>query len=345
MTRAWLDALVANPLGAYSAMAATFQLSMHDPNSRAMLFEQPRSEAIQFDFASPLRASTELARAYIESKFNDRFGRPWVFAVVFAASAGLVFALRLGSTPFGMFALAFIASGTIYLLTYFPFNVSAEYRYFYWCGFAAYLGLVFTLLAWIARRRAGHSGTASAAPQSLPASVRLLLCALLALMIALVFGSARLPLEARTVMIVPQGDGAIAVARLGAASTPRWMVRHEGQIEAPGWHWHEGLVLRSENGAGPLVARLDILHHAIRLHFVTGPDGGSARVDDGGFSRIIDTRAPAAGEIVVDLPPHGRLADRPRHASWHAPARALLWTVLVTALLFHLGGGARRRSA
>lgn len=151
MTEAWLQSLAGNPLGAYSAMAVTFQLSMHEPNSRAMLFEQPKSAQIQYDFPSPLPATTLLARTYIESVFNDRYGRPWVFAVVSFAAAALVFGLRLGRSRLGVFALALIASGTVYLLTYFPLNVSAEYRYFYWCGYAAYLGLLCTLLAWLAR--------------------------------------------------------------------------------------------------------------------------------------------------------------------------------------------------
>ncbi|WP_423305229.1 hypothetical protein, partial [Ligilactobacillus salivarius] len=68
----------------------------------------------------------------------------------------------------------------------------------------------------------------------MPNSVRLIGCALLALMIALVFGSAKLPLERRTVRLVPMGDGAVAVTQLSTASVPLWMgVRHEGQIDAP----------------------------------------------------------------------------------------------------------------
>ncbi|WP_157659105.1 hypothetical protein [Thauera butanivorans] len=335
LTRAWLDALARNPLGGYSAMAATFHLSMHDPNSRGMLFEQPRSETVQFDFASPPRTTTELARTYIRSDVNDRFGRPWVFAVVFVLAGSLIFGLRLSGTPFGTFALAIIASGTIYLLTYFPFNVSAEYRYFYWCGVAAWLGLVFALLAWIARRKSGCG--ASDGSQELPVPVRLVSCLVLALMAGLVFSSARLPLELRTVLLVPQGDGAIAIARLGTASTPWWMARHEGEIEAPGWHWQNASVLRAEPDAGVLIARIETLHHAIRLQLLTGPDGGSVQVQDGAFSRLVDTHAAEPGEIVLDLPPRGKLADRSRHASWHAPARMLLWTILLTILLFYLG--------
>lgn len=336
MTRAWLQSLAGNPLGAYSAMAATFARSMHEPNSRAMLYEQPRSAEIRYDHPSPRPATAQIARAYIESAFNDRYGRPWVFAVVSFAAAALVFGLRLGRSRLGVFALALIASGTVYLLTYFPLNVSAEYRYFYWCGYAAYLGLLCTLLAWLARRRQGVAHADATPP--LPGFVRLTGCVLLALMIALVFGSAELPRERRTVQLVPMGDGAVAVTQLSTASIPLWMgIRHEGRIDAPGWQRQDGPVWRAEAGAAPLVARIETLHHAIRVRLATGPDGGRVRIEDGGFSQLVDTRAAERGEVVLDLSPHGRLAERPRHLSWHAPARALFWTVVLTALLFRLG--------
>lgn len=336
MTEAWLQSLLANPLGAYSAMAVTFRLSMHEPNSRAMLFEQPKSAQIQYDFPSQLPATAQLARAYIESAFNDTYGRPWVFALVSFCAAVVVFCLRLGRSHLGLFALSLIASGTIYLLTYFPLNVSAEYRYFYWSGYAAYLGLLFTLLAWLARRRQGGAQADAALP--LPNSVRLIGCALLALMIALVFGSAKLPLERRTVRLVPMGDGAVAVTQLSTASVPLWMgVRHEGQIDAPGWQLRDGPVWHAEAGAAPLVAQIETLHQAIRVRLATGLDGGRVQVEDGHFSQVVDTRALEPGEVVLDLSPHGRLAERPRHVSWHAPARALFWTVVLTVFLFSLG--------
>lgn len=336
MTEAWLKSLLANPLGTYSAMAVTFQRSMHEPNSRAMLFEQPKSAQIQYDFPSQLPATAQLVRAYIESAFNDTYGRPWVFSVVSFCAAALVFSLRLGRSRLGLFALALITSGTIYQLTYFPLNVSAEYRYFYWCGYAAYLGLLFSLLAWLARRR--QSGAQADATLSLPDSVCLIACAMLALMIALVFGPAKLPLEPRTVQLVPIGDGAIAVTQVSTASIPLWMgVRHEGRIDAPGWQYRSGPVWRIEAGTAPLVTQIQTLHQAIRVRLATGPDGGRVRIEDGPFSRVVDTRAPDPGEVVLDLPPHGKLAERPRHVSWHAPARALFWTVVLTAFLFSLG--------
>ena len=91
------------------------------------------------------------------------------------------------------------------------------------------------------------------------------------------------------------------------------------------------------DAADPLTARIKTLHHAIRLRLLTGPDGGSVHVSDGGFSRYINTRADEAGEIVLDLPPHGELAEGGRHVSWVRPAQVALGSVLLTLLLFFVG--------
>lgn len=336
LTEAWIRALLSNPLAAYSVMAATFERSMHDPNSRAMLFEQPASETIQFPFSTPPRKTTELARAYIESEFNDRLGRPWVFSVVLALSLAWLFALRVEATRFGLLSCALIASGSIYLLTYFPLNVSAEFRYFHWTGFAAYLGFVSAALACIVRLRVQAVPDGSDRP--LPGPIRLGLCATLALMISLVFGATHLPQETRTVQLTPMGDGTIIIMQLRTASVPQWMAPDiQGEVVASGWARGAGPGLRSGDDARPLISRIETLHHTIRLRFLAGPDGGRVLLQDGAYSRVVNTQAPRTGELVVELPPNGPLAAQRRHASWHGPARALLWTLLLTPLLFFVG--------
>lgn len=81
----------------------------------------------------------------------------------------------------------------------------------------------------------------------------------------------------------------------------------------------------------------ETLHHAIRVRLATCPDGGRVRIEDGPFARAVDARASKPGEVVLDLPPHDKLAERQRHLSWHVPARALFWTAVLTVLLFSLG--------
>lgn len=341
MTAAWLGALAANPLGAYSAMAATFKMSMHNPNSLTMLYPPPKSDLINWEVAPPFRATTQFAQNYARSAFNDRYGRPWVFAICLALGTTLLLVLRLGRTRLGALALAVQGSGTIYLLTYFPVNVSAEYRYFYWCGFAAYLGPMLTALAWLARRRAAGGGDA---PQ-LSAPPRLAACAATAAMIALVFSPFKLPQERRGIVLTPLGDGAVAVTQLSTASIPLWMgVKMEGRFEAPDWQF-DGSVWRAEGLAPPLIARMRNLHHTVRLRLQTGPHGGKVRVEEGDFVRVVDTRAAQPGEYVLELPPRGELADGVRHASWLPPARTAFWFAVLTALLAWLSRPRLRREA
>jgi hypothetical protein len=70
------------------------------------------------------------------------------FAIVVCA-----FAWPLRATPAGAFALGATGSGIIYVLSYFPFGVAADFRYGYWCVLASLAGAV----AVVAGRRAAAS--------------------------------------------------------------------------------------------------------------------------------------------------------------------------------------------
>ncbi|WP_341647826.1 hypothetical protein [Thauera humireducens] len=252
------------------------------------------------------------------------------------AAAALVFGLRLGRSRLGVFALALIASRTVYLLTYFPLNVSAEYRYFYWCGYAAYLGLLCTLLAWLARRRQGVAHADATPP--LPGFVRLTGCVL-----SCADDRPRVRFGRVAARATDRPVGAYGRWRSGRYATqhgvhspldghPARGANRRTGLATPGW---AGLASRSGRGTARRPYRNAASRNARpsrdRPGRRTGPDRGW------GFSQLVDTRAAERGEVVLDLSPHGRLAERPRHLSWHAPARALFWTVVLTALLFRLG--------
>jgi hypothetical protein len=334
LTRVWLKELVTHPLEVYSTIAATFKLSMHDPNSRAMLYQPPKSDLVIWAVEPPLRESTEFAQNYTNSKFNDRYGRPWVFVAVSALAAMLLFALRLSTTRLGWFALAVLMSGTIYLLTYFPINVSAEYRYFYWSGFAAWLGLALTLLAWRERRMAESEVL------PLPALVRLGACAATAAAVVLTFAPFNLPLEQRVVTVTPL-EGGNAVAELVHATRPAWMGKYQGLVDTTGWRYtqKEDWWVADEPGSA-LTASLKILHQSIRLKLIVHPEGGKVRISDGVWTQEINTRSAEAKELVIEIPPPqtSKLETEARYASWLYPVRAILWTGVLTAVLFWLPG-------
>ncbi|MDR0716202.1 MAG: hypothetical protein LBF50_02140 [Azoarcus sp.] len=333
LTKAWLAAVMKNPVGAYAAMAATFRLVMRKPNSPVILRPPPREAGIEhWEVSPPFRMTTRAAHAWMQSGFNLGLGRPWVFAAALAACMTLLLALRMAETRLGLFALALTGSGAIYLLTYFPFNVSAEYRYFYWSGFAAWLGLFMTAMAWLARKEGEK--------RVLPGGARLGACMVIAALVALVATPFKLPMERRTITVTPE-EGALTVSGLRTASRPFWMGNFEGEISAPDWQWNErGIHTTAQQ---PLSATFKALHQSARVSLRSGPDGGKARITDGETERFVDTRADAPGEIVVDLPPQGTWTQRKRQGSWLTPARAVLWFTVLTALLYWLSRPRRPR--
>lgn len=326
LTRVWLKEIISHPAGYFTLLAATFKRSMFEPNSRAMLYHTPN----RWHWAvadSPPRPSTELAQKYIRSEFNDQIGRPWIYALLSALGIVLLYRTRVVDTDEGCLALALHASGLVYLLTYFVFNVSAEYRYFYWCGFAAYLGLLVTLFV-VLRSHAMRGRSVSAVWLRLP------VLGGAALAVALVLFPYHHPTERRVVTITPLGAGPVVVAGVHHASTPKWMLANfEGSIEPMAWRWEAGKY-HSTHANSPLVIGLDSLKQDISVVLMTGPGMGTVVIDAAGFHRQVETAAEQTGVIVVGLPPqsteiHAWLGVSLRNASF-----ALLFFLAALAL-FH----------
>lgn len=333
LTARWLEVIASHPLDLYSALAATFRISMREPNSRNMLYKPPKTPLVDWEVETdPPRATTALAQDFVRSRFNDGVGRPWVFAVVSALCVAFLLGNRAGRTGEGRFALALLASGQVYLLSYFFFTVSAEYRYFYWSGFAAWLGLLMTGLAVAAGRRARDP----LASRKLPPAARHALMAITAVAVGLVAAPFRLPTEVRVVTVTPLDGKPVVLTHLRTASVPPWTgLRFEGQVDAPGWA-HIDWELHSGVGAQPVVARIRTLYQGIELALATGPGMGRVKIESGGVARVIDTDTPLAGSAVVVMPPtHPDRANR-RAASPLAPLRAALWMLAVLAVLLWL---------
>jgi hypothetical protein len=330
LTKAWIAAVAANPVGTYAAMAATFHQAMRDPNSPLILYPPPREPGVEhWEVSPPFRLTTRAAHAHMQSAFNLVCGKPLVFAAVLALTMTLLLVLRLAETRLGLFALVLSGSGAIYLLTYFPFNVSAEYRYFHWSGVTAWLGMFLTVMAWFA-----HKGEQR---RPLPGIVRLGANAVVAAIVALVAMPFKLPMETRTVTVTPQGEGTLRVDSVRTASRPSWMGKFEGSVSAPEWQWDENGA-RPADTRHPLTVTFQTLHQSVRVGFRSGPDGGKASVEDGGTVISVDTRAAEPGDVFIDLPPQGTWTKQKRQGSWHTPARAGLCFVVLTALLHCLSG-------
>ncbi|MHB1402285.1 MAG: GtrA family protein [Thiobacillus sp.] len=330
LTRVWLRETFDHPVVYFSALAATFKTSMFEPNSRAMLYQTPNPWNWQVA-DNPPRPTTELAQRYILSAFNDQVGRPWVYVVLSALGIVLLFRTRAGATEEGRLALAILTSGLVYLLTYFVFNVSAEYRYFYWCGFATYIGFVVALASVISRRRAARQ---SEKPDALLRAPTLVIAALAAALVAFPYD---LPTEQRIVTITPLGPEPVMVTGVHNAATPKWMGQNfEGRIESTAWV-REGTGYRSTRPYSPLVVELETLKQDIDVVVVTGPGMGSATVEGAGFQRRMDTAAAQTGSATVSLPSQAAAMHESLSYSVRNAAMALLFFLAFLAIFWKVG--------
>jgi hypothetical protein len=339
LTRTWMREVLNHPARHFSLLGATFKLSMFEPNSRAMLYQT--SNPWNWHVAdNPPRASTAQAQAYILSGFNDHVGRPWVYALLSALGVVLLFRTRAIASEEGRFALAVLISGLVYLLTYFVFNVSAEYRYFYWCGFATYIGLVVSLPSILAgaRGRARPSEKAGAL-------LRRLSLAIAALAVTLVSFPFDLATERRVVTVTPLESRQALVMGIHNVATPKWMrLNFEGRVDPMAWAW-EDAGYRSNRSFSPLVVELETLSQDLEVVLATGPGMGAVAIEETGFYRRVDTAAEEAGSMTVRLPSrrsaiHDVLLPAVRNA-----AMALLLFLVFLAVFWKLGLPAASRKS
>jgi hypothetical protein len=147
---AWRNALLSNPL-AYVKHRATFMANFL---SRDVLLIPV------LDLNEPSRrvhATNPLFTAMIA--VQNVLQPTWLLSIGFwLAVAILVCALAwpLRATPAGAFALGAAGSGIVYVLSFLPFGVAADFRYGYWCVLASLVGAVAVL--------AGRRSVANAAP-------------------------------------------------------------------------------------------------------------------------------------------------------------------------------------
>lgn len=296
LTRTWLGEVIKHPSAYFTLLSATFKRSMFEPNSRVMLHQAPNPWNWQVE-VNPPRPSTELAQRYIRSSFNDHVGRPWVYVLLSVLGIVLLFRTRAAATEEGRFALAILVSGLVYLLTYFVFSVSAEYRYFYWSAFAAYIGLVVALASVVSCRRAARQ---SGKPDALLRVPTLVIAALAAALVAFPYD---LPTEQRIVTITPLGPEPVMVTGVHNAATPKWMGQNfGGRIDPMAWV-REDAGYRSSRAYSPLVIELETLKQDIDVVVATGPGMGAVAIEETGFYRRMDTEADQPGSTTVSLPP------------------------------------------
>jgi hypothetical protein len=299
LTSHWINEILRNPAMYFSVLNAIYKRSLYMPNSPNMLYHTPNRWNWEVA-TTPPRAATRLAQTYIRSSTTTQMSRPFIFALLAAASIVLGFRKRLMASQEGKLALALLCSSLIYLLTYFPFNVSAEYRYFYWSGFAAWLGTLLIGLAWLK-----NSSPVSVEPASrMYRGGRIMILGLAASAAALAVFPFRAPVERITVKVSPLEDKPVILRGLHNVATPKWRLWNpfEGKIHAPGWAAPDRTTYRSSRPYAPLLAQLETLPQDIEILLDTGPGHGKALIESKRFSAVVDTQEAAAGRKVVVLP-------------------------------------------
>lgn len=136
LVAAWRDAVLAHPL-AYLSHRATFMWTF---------LAEPFLVLPVFDLVHPeRRAHTDNPWFMAMIALHDRLAPTILFrpgAWLALALAIVALAWRRRETAAGAFALGTAGSGAVYLLSFFAFGVSAEYRYAYWCVLACLAGAV-----------------------------------------------------------------------------------------------------------------------------------------------------------------------------------------------------------
>ena len=136
LTEAWRNAVLSNPL-AYLKHRLTFM--------RTFLTE-PILVLPLFDLEKPeWRIHTQNPFFMAMIAVHDALLPTWLFRVglwLVIAIAVCAFAWPWRATPSGAFAIGATGSAIVYVLSYFPFGVAAEFRYGYWCVLASLAGAV-----------------------------------------------------------------------------------------------------------------------------------------------------------------------------------------------------------
>ncbi|MES9991527.1 MAG: hypothetical protein ABW098_06200 [Candidatus Thiodiazotropha sp.] len=337
LTKAWLSGVVDNPLALFTLMSASFHKSINDPNSRSMFFKAGPSELFHWEVETdPPRLATALVQRYVTSPLNDRLGRPLLFAVIAIIALAVLFFKRSDLNSDSVFAMALLCSGLLNILSYFIVTVSAEYRYFYWSGYAIYLGFLITLYSILIdspnRRLQSPGGWTQKA-----------LIGLLGISVGLVAGSTPLPPIERHLSLTPMDEKEITLKGLHPASKPRWMgISMDGEFTPHGWQADGEGRLNGNRRNGVLNVSVPTHGLALELVLVTGKDKGRVLIESEGFREVVDLSTSADKDRVVTLRPTPTQRINSNRSLWSAPLKALFYGL--AAILFLVWMDSRYRS-
>jgi hypothetical protein len=140
LTEAWWHAVAAHPL-AYLEHRATFMWQFLARSNLVLPIWDWQAPGATYGH-SPTFTPILALHAVLQPTILFRPGLWLVLALAVGA-----FAWPTRSTPAGAFAVGVTASAAVYVLTFFPVGVAADFRYAYWCVLATLAGAVAAVLA------------------------------------------------------------------------------------------------------------------------------------------------------------------------------------------------------
>jgi hypothetical protein len=329
LTYAWINGILNNPQGLFTIMSATFHKSLYDPNSRSMFYNPEKSTLFDWEVKlDPPRITTRLTHDFVGSKFNDRLGRPFVFAIITFITLALLTCARCGLNKDDLFAITILSSGLVNLISYFLVSVSAEYRYFYWSGFTAYLGLVITIMSIVIR-----NGRGLIVPHR--AWLKSAVFVLLGITIGLIAVSKPLPSVYRQLRLTSLDESSIKIKTLRRASIPNWMgIRIHGDLALHGWRRDEKGLLDGNKSSGTLIATVPTQGKAIEIEIEASSSRGRVLVESDGFTETVKLDPSIEKSKFLYVWPTSSYDIRQHYNLWSSPLLATLFALISIGLLY-----------
>jgi hypothetical protein len=266
----------------------------------------------------------------VGSWFNDRLGRPFVFAIVAVVGLGLLVCCRDEIDDLELFAIVLLSSGLINLLSYFGVTVSAEYRYFYWSCYAVFLGAILGVFSFLRRENKQISYRVSRI-------LKLAVFALVSIAIGLLAIAAELPDDERLVRVTPLDAKGVTIKKIRKTSTPNWMTnRIEGEVSGAEWAMDNNGFYHGNNTKGVFEASVPSHGLAIEIEFVSGPDAGSALIESAQYEQVVDLSSPSAGSKTLYIKPSPAQVIKRQDSLWVRPVLAIVFALVSFLLLSRL---------
>src|SRR5262249_27980013 len=147
LSAAWTHAVTAHPLAYLRHRLTSFWTFLADPNTLTLELYKANDPS-----KTPL-AQKPLFKTILsihDALRTTVLFRPGFWLVLASLICGMAVPVR--ATPSGAFAIGVAGSGVLYVMTFLPFGVAADFRYGYWCVVASLVAAIAMVAAYRERQ-------------------------------------------------------------------------------------------------------------------------------------------------------------------------------------------------